>query len=227
MASFDSFWRRTAPLRLLGYYYIGLTVIFLGLLSLMPSLLPYLPMGGLQSLAPVSLYDLAESASDPVAASIAEGLGAALKLFIALAGTLLLMLPVAWVYLGTRRRRDTRQSFVIGILMMPIVVTGVVTVVKVSLALAFSLAGIVAAVRFRNSLRDAADAIYIFAAIGIGLASGVGEIAMATVMSVFFNYLILVLWLFNFGLEAMDERWFSYDWMKRRPADNEEPEEQN
>src|SRR5438270_731205 len=67
-------------------------------------------------------------------------------------------------------------------------------VVENSLALAFSLAGIVAAVRFRNNLKDSRDAVYIFAAVGIGFASGVGALAIAAFLSVFFCAMELLLW---------------------------------
>ena len=54
------------------------------------------------------------------------------------------------------------------LVILPIVAAGVVFMVKNSLALAFSLGGIVAAVSFRNTLRDTKDAVYIFLATGVG-----------------------------------------------------------
>jgi hypothetical protein len=78
--------------------------------------------------------------------------------------------------------------------MLPVVVTSILIVVANSLALAFSLAGIVAAVRFRNNLKDTRDAVYIFAAIGIGFASGVGVLVIAAFLSIFFCVLELLLW---------------------------------
>jgi hypothetical protein len=77
-------------------------------------------------------------------------------------------------------------------------VAGVVVMVKFSLALAFSLAGIVAAVRFRHTLEDSKDAVYIFAATSIGLASGV-ELAAAFALSVMFNLVTLLLFRSDFG----------------------------
>ncbi len=82
------------------------------------------------------------------------------------------MLPVSWVYILTRQKKGFRQSVVQTLIILPIVVAGVVLLVKNSIALAFSLGGIVAAVSFRNTLRDTKDAVYIFLAIGVGLAAG-------------------------------------------------------
>jgi hypothetical protein len=75
----------------------------------------------------------------------------------------------------------------------------VVLLVKNSIALAFSLGGIVAAVSFRNTLRDTKDAVYIFLAIGVGLAAGVQVMSAAAVMSFLFNVVVLVFWYTDFG----------------------------
>ena len=86
------------------------------------------------------------------------------------------------------------------IIILPIAIAGIVIMVKNSIALAFSLAGIVAAVRFRNSLKDTSDALYIFGAIGVGLAAGIGALSIAAVISVFFCYAILFLWRCDYGV---------------------------
>lgn len=113
-------------------------------------------------------------------------------------GALLLTLPTAWVYMFTRRLRYD-PSLVQSVVILPVVVSGIVIVVKHSLALAFSLAGIVAVVRFRNTLKDPKDAVYVFLALGIGLAAGVQALDIALVMSLLFNVLVLMLWKFNIG----------------------------
>jgi hypothetical protein len=77
-------------------------------------------------------------------------------------------------------------------------------VVQDSLALAFSLAGIVAAVRFRNNLKESGDAVYIFGSIGIGFATGIHALSVATALSVIFVVLELVLWKINLGAEFDD-----------------------
>jgi hypothetical protein len=110
----------------------------------------------------------------------------------------LLTLPVAWVYTLTHERRGFRQSVVHTLMLLPVVVAGVVVLVKNSIPLAFSLAGIVAAVRFRNTLEDSKDAVYIFLATGVGLAAGV-SLPVAAALSVVFNLLIVTLWVTDFA----------------------------
>jgi len=65
--------------------------------------------------------------------------------------------------------------------------------------LAFSLAGIVAAVRFRFTLDQPSHAMYIFVAISIGLGSGIGALAVATVISIAFVYATLIIWKLEYG----------------------------
>jgi hypothetical protein len=110
-----------------------------------------------------------------------------------------LMLPVTWIYILTRRRKGFLQSVVQTLVILPIVVAGVVFMVKNSLALAFSLGGIVAAVSFRNTLRDTKDAVYIFLATGVGLAAGIQSVPFAAALSITFNVVILLLWWTDFG----------------------------
>jgi hypothetical protein len=105
---------------------------------------------------------------------------------------------VAWIYTLTRQKRGFQQSVVQMLVLLPPVVAGIVMLVKHSLALAFSLAGAAAAVRFRNTLDDSKDAAYAFLAIGIGIAAAV-ELPVALVLSVVFNTVILGLWYTDFG----------------------------
>jgi len=124
----------------------------------------------------------------------------------AVIGSFLLALPVAFTYVRTRNSLKYDQSLVQTVIMLPVVVTAILIVVENSLALAFSLAGIVAAVRFRSNLKDNRDAVYIFAAVGIGFASGVGTLSIATFLSLFFCILELLLW--KLDLTADHERTF-------------------
>ena len=90
------------------------------------------------------------------AAAFVAGDNPLIYLVFATMGALLLILPVSWVYLAIRAKSGLDQALVETILILPIVVTAIVMIVQNSLALAFSLAGIVAAVRFRHTLKSPA-----------------------------------------------------------------------
>jgi hypothetical protein len=106
---------------------------------------------------------------------------------------------VSWVYFITSRARRIDQSFLQTIMILPVVVSGIAMIVLNSLALAFSLAGVVAAVRFRFSLAQPSDAMYIFVSIGIGLGSGIGAVGVAYVISAAFVLTTLIIWKLEYG----------------------------
>ena len=107
-------------------------------------------------------------------------------------------LPVSWTYMFTRQKKGYSQSVVHTLILLPVVVAMVATLVRSSVALAFSLAGIVAAVRFRVALEDSRDAVFVFAVMALGLACGV-QLETAAVLSVLFVTIVLVLWYADFA----------------------------
>ncbi len=98
----------------------------------------------------------------------------------------LLAVPVAWVYTWSRAQRRTVHGFAQTLVIVPLAISVVVFLVKGSLPLAFSLAGIVAAVRFRSNLEEPGDGVYLFMVIGIGLSAGVQLLSVALIGSMFF-----------------------------------------
>lgn len=124
--------------------------------------------------------------------------GSALGTTVAMIAALLTALPVAWVYTHTRGKKGYQQSVVQTLLILPVIVAGIVVLVKHSLALAFALGGIVAAVRFRTPLDDSKDAATVLVVTAIGLACAV-EPPAAFAISLCYNVLMLALWSTDFG----------------------------
>jgi hypothetical protein len=122
----------------------------------------------------------------------------ALTVVLAMFAAAALALPVAWIYTLTRARRGYQQSLVQLLIVLPTVIAGVMVLVKYSIALAFGLGGVVAAVRFRNTLDDSKDAVYVFLVTGLGIAAAV-DLPVAMVISVMFNLLVVLLWATDFG----------------------------
>lgn len=120
----------------------------------------------------------------------------AFALLNSLVGTLIFVAPVAWVYARTRSGKMA-DSVVETLFLLPVVVATVVIIVQDSVALAFSLFGIVSAVRFRNNLKDPADAVFVFAALGVGLSAGVSEIGVAGMGSMVFCLTVLTIRIFR------------------------------
>lgn len=152
---------------------------------------------------PFLLQDGLANATGGATAAGPSGLMTLALTAMALLGSLLLMLPVSWVYMSARQVRGHSQAIVQTLIILPIVVAGIVFVVRNSLALAFSLAGVVAAVRFRTTLRDARDVVFVFLAIGVGFAAGVYMLGIAFLVSVFFNLVVLLTWRYGFGRSVL------------------------
>ena len=110
-------------------------------------------------------------------------------------------LPVTWVYRWTRPQTKYSQSFIQALLVTPIGIALVVFLVKGSLTLALGLAGIVAAVRFRATMKEPMDAVYMLMAIGIGLAAGTQLTTVAYLSSLIFVGIVLAVWKSNYGAE--------------------------
>lgn len=191
MRAFRLFARLTA-------YYVAVTAIVLVALSLFPTLREYMPFGGVEALMSTREAGF-EGALAANAADIGNLRESLYWLIITIAGALLTAIPVSWVYMAIRNPKDYDQSLVDTVLILPIVVTSIIIIVQNSLALAFSIAGIAAAVRFRNSLKSSGDALFILLSVGIGLSAGIGALELAIVMSVAFNYTFLVLWVSDYG----------------------------
>ena len=194
--------------RLTGYYVVIGVLVFVAL-TLWPESRNYLPIGGVQELITQPSKGPLE-ASDMIKAAHVQNLGQSLFwLIVAMVGAFLASLPVSWVYMGVRNDEEYDQSLINTIIVLPMVVTGIVIIVQNSLALAFSLAGIAGAVRFRNSLKSSGDALFILLAVAIGLSAGIGAVELAAVVTMAFNYTILGLWITEFGEREGMKRFFS------------------
>ena len=197
-------------LEITAYYLLIGLAVFLAL-KLWPELRNYLPIGGVEQL-------ITQPTKNPLqaeavrAAHVANFGQSVFWLVVAIIAAIIVSLPVSWVYMAVRGGHEYDQSLVNTIIVLPMVVTGIVIIVQNSLALAFSLAGIAGAVRFRNSLKSSGDALFILLAVGTGLSAGIGAIELAAVISIAFNYCFAVHWITEYGERAGMKRFLAdYD----------------
>ena len=122
-----------------------------------------------------------------------------LDTLLAMAGAFVVTVPIVIVYVRTRTHEVFDDSLANTVLVLPAIVTAILVVVHNSLAMAFSLAGIVAAVRFRINLKESRDALYIFAAVAIGFAAGIYVLDIALVASLVFVLLEILTWRTDLG----------------------------
>jgi len=202
-------------LQITAYYLVIALAVFIAL-KLWPGVRGYLPVGGVEQLISQPAKNPLDATAAVRAAHVANLGQSIFWLVVAIVAAILVSLPVSWVYMTVRGGDEYDQSLVNTIIVLPMVVTGIVIIVQNSLALAFALAGIAGAVRFRNSLKSSGDALFILLSVATGLSAGIGAIELAAVVSVAFNYCFVMLWITEYGeREGMKRFLTDYDGSER------------
>ena len=189
--------------RLLGKvlaYYLTMLLGMVVLLYFVPSLETYLPVGGLEKFSSVPSFEEVVSTYRETAESEEAFRGVfrmleAVLMSVAIGLTLLIMVPIVWVYrasqIGVSDKKKDR-TVLETLVVLPVIITGIVLIIQNSIALAFGLAGIVAGVQYRNRLALSVDAAYLFAAIAIGLASGIKAVGVGMITGLWFCLTLIV-----------------------------------
>jgi len=194
------------PVRRLLAYYAVIAVIVVVLAYFFPGIMRQVAGKGIDAVSgnPQLLEDGLGGKKAAMKLFAAGSLGQlSLTTIIVLIATLVLMLPVTWVYMSARAIPGHNQAIVQTLIILPLVVAGIIIVVQNSLALAFSLAGVVGAVRFRTNLRDTRDLVFIFLSIGVGFAAGVQYLAVGALLSIVFNLVLLLTWRYDYGRNVL------------------------
>ena len=196
-------------------YFVLLFGALLAVGMMKPEALSLMPLGGTDAFEVLGIEREEQTLIDRLTPAEGPGIGQAptagqiglLALFLSssLGGTILVMLPITWTYSAIKREIGYRKSFARALLVLPICATTIVMLIQNNLALAFGLAAMVAAVRFRVALQEAIDGIFIFASICVGLAAGIGHLGIAAVMAVFFCFANAILWKMEFGRNPIDD----------------------
>jgi hypothetical protein len=190
-----------AARRLLGIiaYYAAATLTVALLWRSFPVVGQLIASDGLTELAGANPFGPSDVAATVREEAASSGVSTSTLTLFALVGALATALPVAWVYSLTRRKKGFEQSMVHTLILLPMAIAGMVVLIQNSLALAFSLAGIVGLLRFRNTLDDTKDGVYIFVAASIGISAAVGALVVGVLTSVLFNVVVLTLWWIDFA----------------------------
>ena len=111
-------------------------------------------------------------------------------MLICTAASLLLGLGAAAVYRLTTRQ-PSRNMFVT-MLVLPVLIQAVIMLVNGSIGAGVAVMGAFSLVRFRSAPGSSRDICFIFYAVCIGLATGMGYIAFAVVIAVFIGLVLAV-----------------------------------
>ena len=98
------------------------------------------------------------------------------------------------------------QSFVLTLAMLPAIVQLIIMLVNGNIGVGVAVAGTFGLVRFRSANGTAKEIGSIFLVMAIGLATGMGYLALAAVFFTIMAVFTLILTTVNFGAGAADER---------------------
>jgi hypothetical protein len=192
-------WFKSAGIRLAAYF-IATAIVVMTLTWAFPWLRNLVLTPALTPTDGIPGFDGAVLQEGPAGTFSQQVTQTAFVALLTLLGALVFTAPRVWIYTVIHRQQGYDRSFVRMLVTLPVVGAGVVQVVEGNLALAFALAGIVAAVRFRTTVKDLEDAVFAFGVIGIGLASGTGSLTMAGVISTVLCVLFYLSWRLNIGV---------------------------
>lgn len=106
---------------------------------------------------------------------------------------------LAVVYRATHRGLSYSQSFTQTIVFVALIVAIVMMTVRNSLATAFTLVGALSIIRFRTVVKDTRDTAFVFAALALGMASGLGYWELAAIGVLVVCGLAVLLYATDFG----------------------------
>lgn len=118
--------------------------------------------------------------------------------FFCVAASLIIGFLISVIYMYTHRREGYAQSYVMTITMLPSIVSLILLLINTT-AGALSLAGAFTLVRFRSTPGDPKDITYIFYAMAVGVACGMGYVGFAIVFFVIMGIVVVALNAVNFG----------------------------
>ncbi len=117
------------------------------------------------------------------------------NLLVALACGIIIALVYRFIYKGP----SYSVTYVNSIVLLTLITSIVILVIGNNLARAFGLVGAMSIIRFRTAVRDVQDIVFIFFALSVGMAAGVGLHVIALASTIFISLIAIVLVTFNFG----------------------------
>lgn len=116
--------------------------------------------------------------------------------------TLALGIAVAFTYVKTFQGLSYSRNYVQSLILGSLVVTVAMQAIGDNLARGLGMMGALALIRFRSSLRDPRDMMFIFCALAIGIATGVHAYATAIIGTIAFGAAAVILHNSPFGQQT-------------------------
>jgi len=123
------------------------------------------------------------------------------NLAVSLACGIVIAMAYRFIYKGP----SYSATYVNSLVLLSLITTLVIMIIGNNLARAFGLVGAMSIIRFRTAVRDVQDIVYIFFALTVGMASGVGLYVISVTGTVIICLVSVVMVTFNFGAPGKAE----------------------
>lgn len=116
-----------------------------------------------------------------------------------MAAAVIIGLVIGITYMYACKKSGYNKEFIVGLVLLPAIVSVVIMLIGSNVARAFSMAGAFALVRFRSAPGNAKDIAVVFFAMASGLACGLGYITFAVIFTVVIILVLVTLSITNFA----------------------------
>ncbi|HNR67643.1 MAG TPA: DUF4956 domain-containing protein [bacterium] len=100
---------------------------------------------------------------------------------------------ISWIYRKSYHGAGYPTNFVKSLILLTMITAIVLMVIGNNLARAFGLVGAMSIIRFRTAVKDTIDIVFIFFALAVGMAVGVGYFKIAILSTLLIGLIILIL----------------------------------
>lgn len=105
----------------------------------------------------------------------------------------LIGLFIYYVYKKTFQGVLYQKSFNVSLVVISIIVTLIIMTISGNLVLSLGMVGALSIVRFRTPIKDPVDLVFIFWAITVGIANGVGYFSVSIIGSIIISIVIIIM----------------------------------
>ena len=141
--------------------------------------------------------------SNIFASILTAGSVTASSFLLCTAASLVLGILIAWVY---GWKHDSSKSFLMTIALLPAIVEVIIMLVNGNIGAGVAVAGAFSLVRFRSAPGKGEEITAIFLAMAVGLATGMGYLAVAAVLAIVVMAAMLILSASSFGTRSSGEQ---------------------
>lgn len=116
-----------------------------------------------------------------------------LSILMALSVSLVCGFFIAYIYRTQYQGVLYHQSHATALILISLVTTMVIMVISGNLVLSLGMVGALSIVRFRGAIKEPLDIVYLFWAVGVGIANGVAYFSVSIISSLFIGLVLIYL----------------------------------